>query len=303
MLALSLTAQAAAHTPTKQGQPIVDISLPADPHQPAIATMTSAGRSYRMLLDTGADDIFFHLPVAQRDLLPAQADPTLPSTAIGLHGDVEFRRFKADGYTVGGWTFKTYGEVLGVDMTRAVTEFGVDGILGITYLSQLDWHWDNRSGRLQGYAANSPAVALIRARLHCEPLLELERAPGVYLRVGDKDAPFVIDSGDMGVSGNIDKGYQEALAHHDAIRESITLTDQIDASGNKLPPLQLVQIQNVQLGPTRLDGLVFGEVQGKPRLGAAFLRKFDEVLLDMTTGKFCYTATAQVAPDDLSVWE
>lgn len=299
---LALAHAAPVHAAADADRPLVSIDLPTDPNAPVIATLVMAGHSYRMIVDTGAGDLVFHLPVAQRNLQSAAADPGQPRQAKGLYGDIELKHFRADTFAVGDWTVQTRGEVLAVDLGRLVQEYGVDGLLGTPYLSELSWHWDRRAHTLSGFRQGAPAIARIRARLQCVTLLDVDGNPGVPLSIGGEQAAFAIDTGDMGVSGNLNPQDREALAYRGAVRASAHIDGHLDVSGKSLPPLQMTQIQNVSMGSIKLDGLVFGEINRSSRLGLGFLGKFDEVLLDFGTGKFCTPAVDHLDPDTLSPW-
>lgn len=301
--ALALVLVAPAQADTNQDRPLVTIDLPADPNSPAIATMTMGGHSYRMAIDTAAGDLFFHLPVAQRDLQPAASNPSQPQKANGLYGDVDLKHFHGQAFTVGSWKVQTPGEVLAVDLGQIVQDYGIDGVLGIPYLSELSWHWDRRAHKLIGYRHNAQAVAAIRARMQCSQLLDVDAFPAVALNVGPERVPFIIDTGFMDVSGGLNAQDHEALAYRGAVRDAATADGYTDIAGKSLPTLRKTQIQNVSLGSTRLDGLVFSEIKRDSRLGIGFLGKFDESLLDFGTGKFCTPPVDHVDPDSLAAWQ
>lgn len=300
-LALALTAPARADS--NDDRPLVSIDLPADPNSPAIATLTMAGRNYRMAVDTAAGDLFFHLPVAQRDLQPAANDPSRAQKANGLYGDVDLQYFQGEAFTVGSWKVQTPGVVLAVDLGQIVQDYGIDGVLGVPYLSELSWHWDRRAYKLLGYRHNAQAVAAIRARMQCSQLFEVDAFPAVTLNVGPERVPFIIDTGFMDVSGGLNAQDHDALAYRGAVRDAAAADGYTDIAGRSLPTLRKTQIQNVSLGSTRLDGLVFSEIKRDSRLGIGFLGKFDESLFDFGTGKFCTPAVDHVDPDSLAPWQ
>lgn len=295
-LALSAAAMAANE------KPVVSLVLPADPHAPVMAKVTADGHSYRLIFDTGASDLVLHLPVAQRDFAAAPEVAGAPTVGRGLHGNLALQRFTSGPMALGDWRFQDSAQIVGTDLTAVVQAYGVDGLMGLSYLSQLDWHWNNRSQRLDGYPHGSEALAAVRSRLHCEALLDVDGMPGVAVRVGSEQAQFVLDTGDMGESGNLNTQDRDALEDRGAIQATATVNRHADVAGNPLPPLRITQIKNVHLATTRLDGLTFGEINNNSRFGRAFLSKFDEVVLDFGTGKFCYTDVAQVDPDDMSYW-
>lgn|GEM_PF-2686312 len=291
-----------ANAPIDREVPLVTLQLQADPHRPAVAIMAMGGHNYRMVIDTGASQTYLHLPIAQRLLTPVAAESAPPQKAIGLHGEVELRAFKADPFTVGRWTPPLQGRIFAVDMGLVAAEEGIDGVLGVYQLMDLDWHWDNRKQQVLGYSHGAKAVQAIRARLHCEQLKNMDGDPAVGITVGNEQTGFVIDTGDLGFSGGINPQDRVALEYRGAVRLSRKVVPQYDVDGSELVNLQAAQIQNVSLGPTRLDGLILREVNSSSRLGRAFISKFDEVLFDFETGHFCFPAVAAIEADDPDIW-
>lgn len=291
-----------ANAPIDHEAPLVTLQLQADPHRPAVAIMAMGGHNYRMAIDTGASDTYMHLPIAQRSLTPAAEESAPPEKATGLHGEVELRPFNADPFTVDQWTPPMQGRIFGVDMGLVASEEGIDGVLGVYQLMDLDWHWDNRKQQVLGYSHGAKAVKAIKARLHCEQLKNRDGDPAVGITVGDEQAVFVIDTGDLGFSGGINPKDLIALEYRGAVRLSQKVIPQYDVDGSELVNLQAAQIQNVSLGPTRLDGLILREVNSSSRLGRAFISKFDEVLIDFETGLFCFPAVAAIEADDPDIW-
>jgi len=297
-MALSLTFSAQA----SQGgeKPLAVIDLPADATTPVIATMKVGGHDYRMVVDTGAGNLFFHLPIAERDLAPVPMDATSSANPKELQGDPGVRSFKVKKFTVDGWTVRPKHAAYAVDLGPMAKEYGVDGLLGVPYLAQLSWHWDNRSRQLRGYPYKSKAIADLRSQLHCEQLLQVDGVPGIALTVGKEQALFAIDTSQMIASGNIHPTIRRALSAHDAIRATGTRNPPANADGQPQSPTHFAQLRNVSLGPTRLDGLVLGEADANSRLGRGLLAKFNEVLLDFGSNQVCFPAVAEVTADDLS---
>lgn len=281
--------------------PLLVIALPADPSMPAIAGMTMAGHDYRMLFDTGASNLYFHLPVARKYLTPAKL--TAPEKARGVYGEHEVLAIKVQSFEVGAWKVDPPVDADAVDMQRVVEKYGVDGILGVPYLAGLSWHWDNRSLQLSGYPHAAQAIADMRARMQCVHMSEVNGFPGIPVRVGEVSGPFIIDTGDLGISGGLHPKDRDALAAHGAVRASASNDMQVDIAGRPQPPVQLTQLQNAYVGKTKLDGLVLTEINDYSRFGRGFLSKFDEVLLDFGTSTFCIPEIERVDPDDLSFWQ
>ncbi|GGD36532.1 retropepsin-like domain-containing protein [Pseudoxanthomonas indica] len=298
--ALSLGSSALAASAIEE--PVTVIDIPADPGAPVIATVMMSSHRYRMIVDTGAGNLIFHLPVARRDLVAVPMDDSMLAQAKGIYGDLALHHFKAGSMSVGQWRFEPDENVFALDMNQAAEKYAVDGLLGVPYLAKLSWHWDNRSRKLLGYEHASSTVAAVRARLHCEPLYDVDAIPGVALKVGDERALFALDTGDLGASGGLHPNDREALAYFGAIRAGGMNNSQTDLAGKSQSSLQVSQIQNIMLGPTRLDGLVLTEVQSSSSLGRRFLSKFDEVLLDFGANTFCIPAVQQVEPDDISLY-
>lgn len=286
---------------TASENPAVVIALPADVTAPVIANLTMAGHHYRMVVDTGASNLYFHLPVARRNLTPGSV--SAPANATGVYGKHEELAFKVQRFEVGTWKVEPQADAGAIDMQRVVEKYGVDGLLGVPYLAKLSWHWDNRSLQLLGYPHAAQAIADIRARMQCMQMIDVNAVPGIAVRVGEELAPFAIDTGDLGASGGLHAQDRDALAARGAVRASASNDAQVDMAGRPLPPLQLTQLQNVYLGKTRLDGIVLSEIDDNSRFGRGFLSKFDEVLLDFGTGKFCIPQVERVEPDDLSIWQ
>lgn len=293
---LSIPAHAASDSP------LVVLDMQTDPHKPVVATMKMGSHSYRMALDTGATNLVLHLPVAQRFLTPAPVDSSRPKKANGLFGEVEFQFFKGEPFTLGHWTSPIDDDVTAIDMGQVANEEGIDGVLGVRYLAKLNWHWDNRQHRVSGYADGAPTVAKLRSRLHCEPLKDVDGDPGLVITIGNEQTLFVIDTGDLSISGGLNPQDRAALEARGAVRLSGVMEPQVDIDGQVRVGTRATQIQHMALGPTRLDGLILREISGTSRLGRGFLSKFDEVLFDFESGHFCYPAVPGIEADDPVVW-
>ncbi|GGD36537.1 hypothetical protein GCM10007235_05630 [Pseudoxanthomonas indica] len=276
------------------------IDLPADPTIPVIAKMTVGRHDYRMVVDTAAGNLFFHLPIAERDLAPVPMDTTSSAIPKELQADPGVRSFRVKKFTVDGWTVRPKHAAYAVDLGPMANEYGIDGLLGVPYLAQLSWHWDNRSRQLRGYPYKSKVIADLRSHLHCEQLLQVDGVPGIALTVGKEQALFAIDTSQVIASGNIHPTIRRALSAHDAIRATGTRNPPAIAAGPAQSPTHFAQLRNVSLGPTRLDGLVLGETESTSRLGRGLLEKFNEVLMDFGGNQICFPSVAEVAPDDLS---
>lgn len=291
-----------ARVPLDSEAPLVTLQMPTDPHRPAVAVMTMGGHIYRMAVDTGASHSVLHLPIAQRWLAPVAADPARRRTATGLHGEVDLQWFNADQFTVGHWASRLHGSISAIDMGHVAMEEGVDGVLGVNQLVELDWHWDNRKHQVLGYSHGTKAVQAIRARLHCEQLKDVDGDPAVVVTIGNEQTTFVIDTGDLNVSGGLHPQDRVALEDRGAVRRSGKMAPQYDIDGSPLANLQATQIQNISLGPTRLDGLILREINFHSRLGRAFISKFDEVLFDFESGQFCFPAVSTIEADEPATW-
>lgn len=297
-IALSLTFSAQAGIAGEK--PLAVIDLPADPTAPVIATMKLNNHDYRMLVDTSAGNLIFHLPVAERDLAPAPMDAATLAKSKESQGDTNVPRFKVKKFTVDKWTVRPKHPAYAVDLGPTAEKYGIDGLLGVPYLSQLSWHWDNRSKQLLGYPHKSKVIANLRSKLHCEQLLDVGGVPGIALDVGKDRALFAIDSSQTTASGNIYPKVREALALRGVIGATGTKNLPLDAAGQAQSSMHFAQVRNVSLGPTRLDGLVLSEMQTSSRLGRGLLNKFDDVLLDFGDSRFCSSELEAVAGDDLS---
>lgn len=300
MLALQLALPAVAKSPADK--PVISADIPADPRGPVFLRLSSGGYTYRLVFDTGANDLFIDLARAQRDLPPAPASEQHATQAKGLHGQLNLQYFQSEPFGMGDWQFQHADSVLAADLSVLVRDYGGDGVIGHGYLSQLDWHWDNRARKLLGFPHGSATLAAVEARLRCVPLLDVNGMPGLALRIGSDEPLFVLDTGDMGESGNLSTNDLGALQDRGAIQDSVTIDRQSDIAGHPLPPLRISQIRNVKLGQLQLDGLTFGEVPSASRLGRAFMSKFDEVVLDFEHGTFCHSDIDRVEPDDMSFW-
>lgn len=285
-----------------QESPLVTIELPVDTTAPVIANLMMDGHHYRMMVDTGAGDLVFHLPIARRDLIPA-SHPQQPMKGEGLHGDIELHSFRSSTFKVGNWTVQTRGEVLAADMSRLVQDYGIDGVLGSPYLSQLSWHWDNRARKLSGYQQDARIVTDTRERMQCTRLIDVDGNPGVSLDVAGESVAFALDTGNLAGSGGIRSADLEAYKNVGAIMATASVDGHVDMAGHPLPPVQIIQLQTVRFGETKLDGLMFGEISNNSRLGLGFFVKFDEVLLDFGTGKFCTSPVNRLDPDTLAPWQ
>lgn len=299
---LALLLDPTANAVTREDKPVAVIEIPADPGAPLITTLTMSGHRYRMIVDTGAGNLIFHLPIAKQNLVAVPRDASMLAYAKGVHGELELHHFKGGTFVSGNWRFQADDNIFALDMTRVAEKYNVDGLLGIPYLAKLSWHWDNRSHTLQGYEHSSATIAALRSRLHCHQLYDVDAIPGIALRVGNEQAVFALDTGDLGASGGLHPKDREALAHFGAIRASGLAGGQTDAAGTAQAPLQITQVQNITLGATHLDGLVLTEVQTSSSLGRGFLSKFDEVLLDFGANKFCIPAVERVDADNLSLY-
>lgn len=295
-LSLALSARAAA----VDEKPVAVIDLPADAAAPVVATMKLNNRDYRMLVDTGAGNLIFNLPIAARDLAPAPMDAAALAKLQESHGGTEVRPFKVKKFRVGDWTVRPKHPAYAVDLGPMVEKYDIDGLLGVPYLAQLSWHWDNRSKQLLGYPHKSKKIAGLRSKLHCEQLLDVGGVPAIALAIGNDQVLFGVDTSQAIASGNIYPKVGEVLASRGVISATGAKNLPLDAEGRVQPSTHFAQIRNASLGPIRVDGLVLSEMDTKSRLGRGFLAKFDEVLLDFGGGSFCTPEVAQVAADDLS---
>ncbi len=157
VLAWLAAAMALGGCGTQDDGPLVSVTIPADPHAPVVADVTIGTHVHRLLVDTGASGIFLDIGVARRLYAP-MATASSGQTADGLHEQVPVQRFATGRrILVGNWRFESDGSVDGIDMSYATENLQVEGVLGMSALSQLDWLWDNQQRRLSGFAPALPA--------------------------------------------------------------------------------------------------------------------------------------------------
>lgn len=282
---------------------LVSVEIPRDPHAPVIMDLAIGGVVHPLIVDTGATDIVLDLAIAQRLLKPLpETAGQPPIDAAGLHGAVRLHRF-ATGRRVElqDWRFDTDGTVFATDISGIRQEIRAHGVVGTLALSQLNWIWDNRNGRLRGFEHGSPQFNAERSPLHCVEMQAYDGVPGVQIEVAGSRGAFLLDTGDLLASGGLAVQDRDVLAAGGAI-ENTALSGQAyrDVADAELGPMQMSQIRNVSLGPLRLDGLVMHSQHAPSRLSRGFFSKFDRVALDFQQSKFCFPKNASIAADSLA---
>lgn len=284
---------------------------------PPLLTVNIGERPYQLAFDTGTTFIVLDPHTASRHL--KQLSDTeitswgryrepLARTATLLGGEqatIEYYRVPPLRYGRWALPFAAFVDGIQLPTLEALSRRAgsrVNGLLGITPISTLNWIWNPGVGRLEGYRFASKSFNTQRDNMTCTAIsVQPDGLPAIALQIGGWTIWSILDTGFVGdASGSLSIADVAILRHLKALTGEVTAHGTTSAERKAGESLTAVQVKTAHLENLQFDDLVFHQIAlSSARLGVSFINRFERVAFDFEKNRFCFVPPKHSVPDKL----